>query len=177
MVVLIFRCPMKSFMISIGTPALTKNVAAKWRRGIKEAKVKAVKKAAKKATKKKAVKKKTMKKRAGENCLTYLQKKWGCSDGCFWDLWYYAMWCFTRRSLNGWEILDFELTLNFNPIYPRILASLCRAFEKRNHWKLNLKKDTWIPIKKHMIIFPGFLLTIERCELPTRSQLFLSANP
>ena len=39
--------------------------------------MKAVKKAAKKATKKKVVKKKTMKKRAGENCLTYLQKNGG----------------------------------------------------------------------------------------------------
>ena len=36
MVVLIFRCPIKSFMISIGTPALTKNVAAKWRNDLNE---------------------------------------------------------------------------------------------------------------------------------------------
>ena len=33
-----------------------------------------------------------------------------------------------------------ELTLNFNPGYRGILASLCREFEKRNHWKLNLKR-------------------------------------
>ena len=36
MVVLIFRCPIKSFMISIGTPALTRNVAAKWRNDLNE---------------------------------------------------------------------------------------------------------------------------------------------
>ena len=36
MVVLIFRCPIKSFLISIGTPALTRNVAAKWRNDLNE---------------------------------------------------------------------------------------------------------------------------------------------